>query len=237
MIPYVLILLVDFFLSATARQDGLSLLLYKSVALVILSQAYSESFGYTLETKRPELLSRQVRALYILYRDPSDHRLSSRYLSIINFPLLLDTLKGLEKLALRGHWCRQFYNMHPDPSSSITDLILIEPHATLKACTCINFRCVPCTSLIPITSSPQHLGHSGICRHLPPGHPYSVKGSIQFRGFAWTSPIRLVTHQVNSSMCQDPLSGVWKGHIRSKNRTLLMIWWLAQCITMSNTVV
>lgn len=162
LIPYVLILLVNFVLSATARQDGLSLLLYKSVALVILSQAYSESFGYTLETKRPELLSRQVRALYILYRDPSDHRLSSRYLSIITFPLLLNSLKGLEKLALRGHWCRQLYNMHPDPSSSITDLILIEPHTTLKACTCINFRCVPCTSLIPITSSPQHLGHSGI---------------------------------------------------------------------------
>lgn len=183
MIPYVLILLVNFVLSATARQDGLSLLLYKSVALVIVSQAYSESFGYTLETKRPELLSRQVRALYILYRHPGDHRLSPRYLSIITFPLLLNSLKGLEKLALRGHWCRQLYYMHPDPSSSITDLILIEIPYNFES---LYEHQLSLRSLHIIDPDYEFSSTSGTFRDLQASPPQSSVLSEESRGFAWT---------------------------------------------------
>lgn len=104
-------------------------LLYRSVALASDKQIIS--FGYTLRRKCPEFLSQHVRALYIFYDNPIPDVLSG-FSELFNakhqdldFSRLFSSLKGLEKLVLRGTWCMKVCDIRfPSP---ILDLTFINP--------------------------------------------------------------------------------------------------------------
>lgn len=101
-------------------------LLYRSVLLN--SRKKWVSFGYTLQTKDPEFLSKNVHALWILFGLKHTLPNDSESLDSINYCHLFRTLKNLTRLGLVSFFFHALSRV--TSPSSIRELTLVKPEAS-----------------------------------------------------------------------------------------------------------